>query len=152
WPGRLMSSVYCPFPVTNRKSSLRRTAAPIPVALMKTPPRCEVIASPALLGRLLRGPPHGAGARRDRFHDVVVAGAAAEIAFELFANGALIELVAEPVDHVDRGHDHAGGAESALQPMVLAERLLHRMQLFPVCEAFDGQHAGTLGLHRQHGA
>jgi hypothetical protein len=28
----------------------------------------------------------------------------------------------------DRGHDHAGGAEAALQAVVLAECLLHRMQ------------------------
>ncbi len=33
-PGRTTSSVYCPLPVIKRKSSLRRTAAPIPVALM----------------------------------------------------------------------------------------------------------------------
>jgi len=33
-PGRTTSSVYCPLPVMKRKSSFRRTAAPIPVALM----------------------------------------------------------------------------------------------------------------------
>ena len=33
-PGRTTSSVYCPCPVMKRMSSLRRTAAPIPVALM----------------------------------------------------------------------------------------------------------------------
>ena len=32
-PGRLMSSVYWPLPVMKRKSSLRRTDAPIPVAV-----------------------------------------------------------------------------------------------------------------------
>src|SRR5215471_3965385 len=149
-----MSSVYWPFPVMKRKSSLRRTGAPIPVALMKTPPRGEVIASAALLGRLLRRPAgaHGPGARRDRFHDVVVAGASADVALELFANGAFIELVTKPVDHVDRGHDHARRAESALQPVVFAERLLHRVQLFAVGEALDGQDGGAVRLHRQHGA
>ena len=33
-PGRVRSSVYWPFPVMKRMSSLRRTAAPMPVALM----------------------------------------------------------------------------------------------------------------------
>src|ERR1700747_278938 len=72
---------------------------------------------------------HGAGAGGDRFDDVVVAGAAADIALEFFADGPLLERVALAVPQVDRGHDHAGRAEAALQAMVLAERLLHRMQL-----------------------
>ena len=32
------------------------------------------------------------------------------------------------MDQIDRGHDHAGGAEAALQAVMLAKRLLHRMQ------------------------
>ena len=39
-PGRTTSSVYCLWPVIKRKSSLRRTAAPIPVALMAVSSRC----------------------------------------------------------------------------------------------------------------
>ena len=72
--------------------------------------------------------PHGLGAGRDRLHDVVVAGAAADIAFELVADGLLVELVALAVHHIDRRHDHARRAEAALQAVVLAEGLLHRMQ------------------------
>src|SRR6202522_868432 len=64
-----------------------------------------VVAPPAaLLGCLvrMRAGAHGPGARRDRFHDVVVAGAPADVAFELFPDGALVEIVAEAVHHVDR--------------------------------------------------
>src|SRR6202011_3206656 len=89
-------------------------------------------ASPAaLLGCpvRMRAAAHGLGARRDRFHDVVVAGASADVAFELFPDGALVELVAEALHHVDRRHDHAGCAEAALQPVILAKCLLHGMQL-----------------------
>ena len=82
----------------------------------------------------------------------MVAGAAADVALELLANGLLFELVAEAVDHVDRRHDHAGRAEAALQAVILAEGLLHRMQLLAVGEALDGEHVGAVRLHRQHGA
>src|SRR4051794_11084353 len=57
---------------------------------------------------------HRLGARRDRQHDVLIAGAAAEIALELLANGVVGKVVALPVYQVDRGHDHAGSAEAAL--------------------------------------
>src|SRR5260370_35395619 len=72
---------------------------------------------------------HGLGAGGDGFHDIVVAGAPADIAFKLFPDGALVEFVAEAMHHVDRRHDHAWRAEAALQTLVLAERLLHGMEL-----------------------
>src|SRR5262252_10588181 len=71
---------------------------------------------------------HGLGAGRDGLDDVVVAGAAAEVALELVANGGIVKVVALAVDHVDRGHDHAWGAIAALQSMMLAERLLHGVE------------------------
>ena len=43
------------------------------------------------------------------------------------------------MDQIDRGHDHAGGAEAALQAMMLAEGFLHRMQRRAVGgQALDG--------------
>src|SRR3979490_1845131 len=68
---------------------------------------------------------HRLGARRDRLDDVLVAGAAAEIAFELLADGVVAEVVALAVDDVDRGHDHARGAEAALQAVMFAASLMH---------------------------
>src|SRR5262245_64509481 len=110
-----------------RWSSLRRTAAPIPVALMAgfLPQSSLLVLGEEFESPLFR---HRLGPRRDRLHDVVVAGTAADVAFQLMANGVLVEVVALAVHDVDRRHDHARRAIAALQPVVLAERLLHRMQ------------------------
>src|SRR5262249_18694629 len=86
------------------------------------------------------GAAHGAGAGGNRFDDIVVAGAAADVAFELFADGPLFEAVPLAPDQIDRGHDHAGRAETALQAMVLAESFLHWVQLAVGREPLDGQH------------
>src|SRR5476649_179641 len=111
-----MSSVYWPLPVIKRRSSLRRTAAPIPVALMAV--LLETFSSTS---RTL----HGARAGSNRLDDVVIAGAAAEIAVEFMTDGFFIQFIALAPDHVDRGHHHARRAKSALQPVVLAEGFLH---------------------------
>src|SRR5437773_12122318 len=111
----------------NRWSSLRRTFAPMPVALMLSLPS----RNGPLLGGLLRracARAHGAGAGRDRLDDVVIAGAAAQIAFEFPADGLLVEIMTLAVHDIDRGHDHARRAEAALQAMIFAERFLHRVQ------------------------
>src|SRR6202034_3676912 len=90
---------------------------------------------------------------RDRDNDILIAGAATEIALELFANRMIAEIMALAVHHIDRGHDHPGGAETALQSVVLAERLLHRMQWRAVGrEALDGLDLVTIRHHRQRGA
>src|SRR5262249_48455023 len=93
------------------------------------------------------------GAGRDRRYDVVIAGAAAQIAFELVTDGVIVEVVALAVHHVDRGHDHAGGAIAALQAVVLAEGLLHRMQrAVRVGEPFDRSDGGAFDLPGEDGA
>src|SRR6185312_8748290 len=156
-PGRLMSSVYWPLPVMKRKSSRRRTDAPIPVP----DTGCEAIGLPprAELRRKLRGLRrvlhvfHGLRASRNRLHDVVVAGATAQVAVELVANRLLVQIMALPPHHIDGGHHHAGGAEAALQTVILTERLLHRVQR-PVgrSQPLDGGHSPTVGLKHQGGA
>src|SRR6516165_10161554 len=67
-------------------------------------------------------------AGRDRLDDVVVARATTEVAFELVSDGAVVEIVALAIDHVDGGHDHAGRAVAALEAMMLAEGFVHGMQ------------------------
>src|SRR5258708_32483012 len=121
-----------------RWSSLRRTAAPIPVALMAVSPlqrfpaaifqqsfRRSLLFGGAFTSAMLVA--HGARPGRNGLHDIVVTGATAEIAFELVPDRLIVELVTLAVHHVDRGHDHARRAIAALQSMVLAERLLHGM-------------------------
>src|SRR5215510_11688821 len=96
---------------------------------------------------------HRLGPRRDRLHDVVVAGTAADVAFQLMANGVLVEIVALAVHDVDRRHDHARRAIAALQAMVLAECLLHRMQASArLGEPLDGGDVGALDLPGEYGA
>ena len=51
-----------------------------------------------------------------------------------------------------RSHDHAGRAVAALEPVVLSERLLHRMHPFARRETLDRRDLGAVGLHREHGA
>ena len=51
------------------------------------------------------------------------------------AHGLLVG-VRVTIDEIDCPHDHAGCTETALQPMMLAERFLHRMQFFFRPDAF----------------
>src|SRR5882757_11554427 len=135
-----MSSVYWPLPVMNLKSSLRRTAAPIPVALMAFPPSgCDWMFSDLPLRADLS---HCLRAGRDRLDDIMITGAAADIAFKLLADGLVVERVALARHHIDRRHDHAGCAEAALQAVIVAERLLHRVQRRAIGEPLDGEHVG----------
>src|SRR5690606_35434552 len=94
---------------------------------------------------------HCAGACHYCLDDVVVARAAADVAFEPVPHLFLGRL---PVAHaqLDRTHDHARRAEAALEPLVLAKRLLHRMQLVAFGEPLDGGDVLTFGLDRQHSA
>src|SRR5437667_10314620 len=94
--------------------------------------------------------PHGGGALRHRFDDVLVTRAAAEIAFELGANRFLVG-VRMPLYQVDRGEHHARRAEAALQAVAFLECRLHRMHLAVACEAFDGRPFGPLGLTGENG-
>src|SRR3546814_20335133 len=71
--------------------------------------------------------PHGLCPGHHGLDDVVVAGAAADVAFQLVANGILVR-VRMALHEVDGTHDHARRAEAALQGMMLAEGFLHRMQ------------------------
>ena len=52
--------------------------------------------------RRFLAPLHRLGRRQDRLDDVVVAGAAADVAFELVADRLLVELAVIAADHVDR--------------------------------------------------
>src|ERR671921_1742868 len=78
--------------------------------------------------RDLTGGGAGPGRAPDRPDDVVVAGAAAEVALQPLPDLAVggVGVVGQDADG---GHHHARGAEPALQTVLLAERLLHRVHL-----------------------
>src|SRR6266568_4837366 len=54
---------------------------------------------------------HGWRGGQNCLHDVVVAGAAAEVALELATHRLLVELVIVALHHVDGAHHHARRAE-----------------------------------------
>src|SRR5581483_8971515 len=98
-----------PVPMRKRASSLRRTGCPTGLA--------RLTASFAPMSALR----HRCCGRSNGFHDVVIAGAAAEIALEPFANRALVG-VRMALHEIDRAHHHAGRAEAALERVMLAKR------------------------------
>src|ERR1700760_4211204 len=110
-----------------RLSSLRTTLAPMPSTPMSCSPYRSSLAATSIesaaidVNERVRGlfgglrHLHAAGGVEHGLDDVVIAGAAADIAFELGADGSLVELAAMALDDVDRRHDHARRAIAALQ-------------------------------------
>ena len=87
-----------------------------------------------------------------RLHDVVVAGAAAEVAFEADSRTSRSVGLRVLLEQRDRRHHHARRAVPALQAVVLVERLLHRVQLAVGGQALDRGDRGAVGLHGEHRA
>src|SRR5262249_17753632 len=88
----------------------------------------------------------------DRFDDVLVSGAPAQVAFEAVPYRAVVR-VGVLGEQVDGLHDHAWRAEAALQRVVVAERLLDGVQR-PVGwgQAFYGHDVAAIGLYGEHRA
>src|SRR5690606_40709716 len=86
----------------------------------------------------------------DGEYDILVAGAAAEIAFQpvtdFFFGGIRIVL-----DEGNRRHDHTGGAVATLQAVFFPEGFLHGMELSVGRQSFDGRDFAPVCLHRQTG-
>src|SRR5690606_1470448 len=87
----------------------------------------------------------------DRLDDVLVAGAPADIAFEVLADLGLGGL--RVVGQQGNGrHHHAGGAEAALQAMALAKRRLDGMELVAFGQAFDRGDRAAIDLEGEYRA
>src|SRR5471030_1978619 len=69
----------------------------------------------------------GGGGLADRRDDVLVAGAAAQIAFDPVAD-LVVRGIRVAGEQVRGGHDHAGGTEAALEAVFLPERILDGVQ------------------------
>ena len=93
-----------------------------------------------LRGRVLHG-----------LDDVHVAGAAAEVAGDGLADLVLARVLVALQQRV-AGHHHAGRAVAALQPVLLQEALLDRVELAVLLQPLDGHDLAAVGLHGQHGA
>src|SRR5689334_14788730 len=81
----------------------------------------------------------------------LVAGAATEITLDSVTNLVLAGFGVLGQE-IDGGHDDAGSAKPALQPVFLPERQLQRVQLSVRSQALDRRDLATFGLHREHGA
>src|SRR3977135_1768460 len=83
---------------------------------------------------------------RDCFHDVIVAGAAADIALEITRNSFLSQ---DPLatNHVQGAHDHPRRAKSALQCVAILESGLQWMQLPIFGNALNGRNFCAIGLN-----
>ena len=79
---------------------------------------------------------HRLGGGADRDDDVLVPGAATEVALDRVAD-LVVGRIRVTVEQVDGGHDHARRAEAALQAVLLPEGRLHRMELVTRGEPLD---------------
>src|SRR5207249_7573034 len=94
---------------------------------------------------------HVFGGPLDRLDDIVVARAATEVALELVPD-LVFRRLRVAFEHLVGGHDHARRAEAALEPVLLPEALLDRVQLAVLRETLDCQDGRTVGLDREHRA
>ena len=83
--------------------------------------------------------------------DVVVPGAAAEVALEALANRRLVGR-RTALDQADRGEHHARRAVAALERVMVVERLLDRMELAVRREPLDRGDLHAVGLDAEHRA
>src|ERR1700742_1420595 len=130
-----------------RSSSTRLRLEPRPPILISSRARDSVVlvVTSGLLALELRGRPE------HRLHDVLVAGAAAQVAGyrppHVFLGGIRVA-----VEQVLGRHHHARRAEPALQAVLLPEPLLDGMQLARRGQALHGGDLTAVDLDRQHRA
>src|ERR1700744_1469758 len=130
-----------------RSSSTRLRLEPRPPILTSSRARDSVVlvVTSGLLALELRGRPE------HRLHDVLVAGAAAQVARyrppHVFLGG-----IGVAVEQVLGRHHHARRAEPALQAVLLPETLLDRVQLAGRGQALHGGDVTAVDLDRQHRA
>src|SRR5262249_28065346 len=107
---------------------------------------CATRGTPASAGQNLRSlAAEHLRALLHRLHDVDVAGAAAEIAFQA-VNDVFLGRLGVVLEQARYGHDHSRGAETALQSVALRERLLDGMELAVLRHPLDRQHVGAVRL------
>src|SRR5215208_3087415 len=144
-PGSLMLSVQVARPVTRAGSSLRSTPPPTNFSgawVTLFPPLGRRV--PSHLVRVLLD-------ELDGLHDVLVAGATAQVPFQAFSY-LLLRRIGILLQQADGGHDHARRAVAALQAVRLVEGLLHRMPHAVLRNAPDGGDLVPVSLHRQYRA
>src|SRR5262245_10754881 len=133
-PGSVRLSTKFPCPVTSEASSLRGTDVPTNFSVIAISPPSSLRAG------------HLTGGVEDRLHDVVVAGAPAEVALERLAD-LLVGWVRVLLQVADRRHDHARRAVPALEAVVAMDRLLDRVHLPVGRQPLDRRDLPAVDLH-----
>src|ERR1051326_1539812 len=87
----------------------------------------------------------------DGIDDVLIAGAAADIAFDAVAD-LVVSRIGIALDDLFGGHDHARSAEAALGGVLVPEGILHGIEAAVFGESFDGEDIAAVGLDGEHGA
>src|SRR5437667_7125475 len=130
-PGSFRSSRYFAAPGIMRGSSTR---------FMRAPKTLVVCSSTwVVMASLHRR-------RVDGLDDVLVAGAAADVALEPAPDLGLRQPVAVRAEELDAGHDHPRRAKAALERVVLPEGLLQWMELAVARETLDRRDLAAVGL------
>src|SRR5215210_4934587 len=131
-PGSLMLSVHVAWPVTSAGSSLRGTPPPTYFS------GASVTTYPLLRRRGLL----------DGLDDVLVAGAAAQVALEALPD-LLLGGVRVLLQEADGSHDHAWRAIAALEAVCLVEGLLHRVPVSVLGDPLYSRDLAPVGLYSQ---
>ena len=139
-PGSVWSSMKLPLPCRKRGSSLRFMEWPMPQILAEVLGVCHQLSSPILAAAystaltMFTYP-----VQRQRFPEIA-SRISASLGFALAC------------EQCGPGHQHAGGAEAALQAVLLLEALLQRGHAVGAGEAFHRADVGAVGLDGQDGA
>src|SRR5262245_37493952 len=95
---------------------------------------------------------HCPGARGDRRDDVVIPSASTDVAFELFPDRRLVQIV-DACRDIDCHHHHPGRAVAALERVVPSESGLHWMERSTGWrQSLDGGDRRAFALQREHRA
>src|SRR5579872_1650482 len=84
------------------------------------------------------------------FHNVLIASAAADVPFETLTNLSF-GRVGIVFQQIIGGHNHAWGAETALQAMLLPESFLDRVEASFWCKPFNCGDFRAISLNSQNG-
>jgi len=106
------------------------------------------VETPDLFFRLLS---HSLCRLLDCVHDVLIAGAAAEVSVKRVTNLVLCRLRI-PQQELVRAKNHPWSAVTALKPVTFPKGLLERMEFLPLSQSLDRQKIGAVSLNRKHRA
>src|SRR5712691_1173144 len=127
------STTFLPLMVTNSRKTCLAGASGLVWGLFMVSSSSGLVASRLEHGR----------------HDPGIAGTATEVPAEHLDDFSL-GRIGIALEEIGERHQDAGGTESALQRVIVLERLLQRVELaVPVGERFYRGHRPALGLHRE---